>query len=68
MRCKACDVILNDYELSRKEKDTEIFLDLCGSCLTISNEAAYNVVIDAADLDVHLVNQDNLTGEGNYNG
>ena len=29
MRCKACNMILNDYELSRKEKETEEFLDLC---------------------------------------
>jgi len=52
MRCKACNMILNDYELSRKEKETEEFLDLCGKCLTISNEAAYNVVIDAGDFDL----------------
>jgi hypothetical protein len=45
-------MILNDYELSRKEKETEEFLDLCGKCLTISNEAAYNVVIDAGDFDL----------------
>lgn len=53
MRCKACNVILNDYELSRKEKETDLFLDLCGKCLTISNEAAHNVVIDADDLDIN---------------
>jgi len=53
MRCKACNVILNDYELSRKDKDTEVFLDLCGRCLTISNEAAYNYSIDADDLDIN---------------
>ena len=53
MRCKACNVILNDYELSRKEKDTDNFLDLCGRCLTISNEASYNYSIDAEDLDIN---------------
>ena len=42
MRCKACDVILNDYELSRKDQDSGEFLDLCSSCLVSSNEAMLN--------------------------
>lgn len=46
MRCKACNVILNEYELSRKDKDTELFIDLCGKCLTYSNEASYNIDLD----------------------
>ena len=46
MRCKACNVILNEYELSRKDKDTDLFIDLCGKCLTYSNEASYNIDLD----------------------
>ena len=46
MRCRSCDVILADYELTRKDKDTGEFLDLCSNCLTHSNEASYNVSLD----------------------
>jgi hypothetical protein len=42
MRCKACNEILSDYELSRKDRDSGEFLDLCGRCLTTSNEAMLN--------------------------
>ena len=47
-RCKACDVILTDFEMTRKEKINWLtrrnlrpdkYLDLCLKCLTISNEA-----------------------------
>ena len=49
MRCKACDQLLNDIELSRKDRTTDLFIDLCGKCLTYSNEASYNI-----DLDVDI--------------
>lgn len=32
MRCKACDVELNDFEATRKSSVTGEFLDLCNSC------------------------------------
>ena len=32
MRCKACDVMLSDYENSRKDKLTGDFIDLCSEC------------------------------------
>ena len=47
-RCKACDVILTDFEMTRKEKINwftkkdhrpDKYLDLCLKCLSISNEA-----------------------------
>lgn len=50
MRCLGCDVILNDNELSRKDKETDLFIDLCKNCLTHSNEATYNI-----DLDIDLI-------------
>jgi hypothetical protein len=31
MRCKACDTILNDYELTRKDSEGRHY-DLCGTC------------------------------------
>ena len=49
MKCKACDQILNDIELSRKDRNTDLFIDLCGKCLTYSNEASYTV-----DLEVDI--------------
>jgi len=54
MRCKSCDAILADYELSRKDKDTNEFLDLCSTCLTYSNEASYNVSLEV-DIDYNEV-------------
>lgn len=32
MRCLACDVKLNDYELTRKYADSGEFVDLCSKC------------------------------------
>lgn len=33
MRCKACDVALNDFEATRKSEKTGEYLDLCNRCL-----------------------------------
>jgi len=33
MRCKICDVILSDYEVTRKDPATGDYLDTCGECL-----------------------------------
>ena len=35
MRCRACDKILEDSELTRKDANGD-FLDLCGTCLSAS--------------------------------
>ena len=32
MRCKACDKIMSDYELTRKFSDSGQFVDLCSYC------------------------------------
>jgi len=57
MRCKACNVILGDWELARKDKDTDLFIDLCGKCLTYSNEASYNIDLDI-DININEVEGD----------
>ena len=31
MRCKACNVVLSDYEATRKTSE-DTFLDLCNTC------------------------------------
>ena len=36
MRCKACNRILEDFELTRKDPHGD-FIDICSICLTASN-------------------------------
>ena len=38
-RCKACDVILGEYELKRIDKLTGHHVDLCNVCYSHSNDA-----------------------------
>ena len=38
MRCKICDVILSDYEATKKDNDGQ-YLDTCGQCLGSIREA-----------------------------
>jgi len=52
MMCKCCNLLLSDYELSRVERETGAFMDLCNDCYTASRSAEYVYNIDAADLDV----------------
>ena len=40
-RCKACDTILNEHELKRKDPETDEYTDLCYECLDESNRAIY---------------------------
>lgn len=40
MRCKACDKLMNDYELSRVDPLTGQYHDMCTNCLKASQEAA----------------------------
>ena len=32
MRCRSCDVILNDYESTRRYIQSDEFIDLCSRC------------------------------------
>ena len=57
MKCKACDRFLNDIELGRKDRTTDLFIDLCGRCLTYSNEASYNVDLEV-DININEVKGD----------
>lgn len=50
MRCRACDAVLTDYELTRKSAQTGEFLDLCNPCFQEIKGS-----VDAID------NPDNLT-------
>lgn len=39
MRCKVCNNVLNDYELTRKDPKSGEFLDTCGECIRSIREA-----------------------------
>ena len=45
-RCKACNTLLNDYDLRRKDKNTGEHLDLCGLCFSESQAALYDAQSD----------------------
>jgi hypothetical protein len=32
MRCSDCNTLLSDYEATRRDKETEEYMDLCGAC------------------------------------
>ena len=39
VRCKACNAVLTETEMKRKDRETGEYLDLCGTCLSASNDA-----------------------------
>ena len=49
-RCRSCDKVLNDYEMTRKSAVTGEYYDLCGHCFsTIRNDVYYKERIDLMD-------------------
>jgi len=44
-RCRACDVILNEYEMTRKYPVSGEYYDLCSSCSDCNSEET-TIVID----------------------
>lgn len=57
MRCKACDTMMTDYELSRKDSNGQYY-DLCGHCLSHSIEAE-TVDVKGVDIDPYIRYDDN---------
>lgn len=61
MRCKACNVILDDYELAQYDKVTKLPLDMCLSCIYVSDktlsdiEAVVDITIEREYNDVDEV-------------
>ena len=43
MRCKACNTILDDYELLQYDKVTNLPLDMCLSCLAVSDKTLSDI-------------------------
>lgn len=49
-RCRSCNCILSDFELTRKSVVTGEYFDLCGACFaTIRDDVHYRERIDLKD-------------------
>lgn len=47
MRCKCCDVVLTDFETTRKSLETNDYYDMCNNCFkTIKEDLFYKERID----------------------
>ena len=59
MRCRACDTMLSDYEVTRKDKLTGEYTDLCSNCFGHSIKAmsdfetTVDSVVDFGNEDVY---------------
>jgi hypothetical protein len=68
MRCKSCDKILEDFELSKLDKIAGVAVELCSDCMYDSNMALLGLDEEEGsymiepDLD-QLVLTDSLTSE-----
>ena len=59
-RCKACDVIMNEYELKRIDRVTGDFSELCSNCLSASTEALredspMQIILESIDNPLELL-------------
>ena len=57
MRCRSCNVELNDFEATRKEVNTGAFVDLCNHCFHASDYTNIPVIerydlIDGGDDEI----------------
>ena len=61
MRCKACNVELNDFESTRKSTTTGEFLDLCNTCYgSVKNDVQAIERYDLMDVQDELDDIDSL--------
>jgi len=68
MRCRACDVILSDYETTRKSLVTGEYYDLCNNCFkTIKSDLVYKDRLDLASSNdlYEIVNEEDDDEFGN---
>ena len=49
-RCRCCDKILNKFELTRKNSDTGVYLDMCSVCFKESGIGKLVHVTERPDL------------------
>lgn len=58
-RCRSCDKVLNDYEMTRKSAVTGEYYDLCGHCFsTIKADVYYKERVDLMDISDDLQESD----------
>lgn len=71
MRCKACDKIMSNYELTKKFEGSGEFVDLCNECSRFLSDDELTAIgnLDYADLydleeikDVEYESLDSYTG------
>jgi len=63
-RCRACDVILSDYEMTRKSTVTGEYFDLCNKCFgCIKHDVHSKERLDLKDIsdDFEESDEDTLT-------
>ena len=46
MKCRSCNVLLNDYESTRKNKQTGDYYDLCGQCYTSYMQCLADITLE----------------------
>ena len=66
MRCRACDVILDDLETLKKDH-RGLYYDLCTECLTVSIAANWELEnIESNTIDGTITQDEVLTLQENY--
>lgn len=56
MRCKACNKRMNDLETTRKYENTGEYVDLCTTCLKLSEYTG--IVVERKDLEYMITEID----------
>lgn len=64
MRCAICDVMLSDFEATRKHADTGEYLDLCCKCLSYTKTPTVDN-FDLADSE-DLANMESLDDDDEW--
>ena len=66
MRCKACDVLLDDLEILKKDANG-VHYDLCTDCLTVSIATHWELEnVESTDDNGNLSQDEVLTLQENY--
>lgn len=66
MRCKACDVILDDVETVKKDA-AGVYYDLCTECLTASIAASWELDnMESIEIDGSITQDEVLQLQENY--
>ena len=66
MRCKACDVILDDLEILKKDA-RGVHYDLCTDCLAVSISTHWELEnMESIEIDGNITQDEVLTLQENY--